>query len=254
MSESKHGSFDDFFYPGTQTLINKFDLKDANRLAEIERAITLVTTADAKRNPIAGAFDLSHMQAIHKKIFGEVYPWAGQVRDFGMMKQRIDGLVTEFARPSEIKSLNADLQAIMLETKKFKSIPPNEFAQKIAKVYQIANEMHPFREGNGRTQRVYLDYLANQAGYKLDFSRVEKDAWNYAASMAGQIHLGVSNDRLPGRTKELEKVFERVSVKKETINSYLMGRLGLTKTEKPKPLTLKELNPKVAEEKKAYRR
>ncbi len=248
--KTDQGDFDALFYAGTQTLINRFGEKDAGKLAKLERDFSALAALDARLKPVKGDFDLAHMQAIHTKIFSEVYPWAGQIRDYPIFKKRPDGLVTEFARPDEITKLDQRIKALMQETKNFTSLKPNEFPEKIARVYQIANEMHPFREGNGRTQRIYLDYLASQVGYKLDFKLVDKEAWNYAASMSGKVNLG--GDRIDGRTDELEKLFKHISkgVEKATANAYAQGRAAQT-TRRAGIMTLADLNPKLAAEKKA---
>ena len=49
------------------------------------------------------------------------------------------------------------------------------FISAIVDLYERTNELHPFREGNGRTQRVYLSQLARHAGYVIDFACVDPD-------------------------------------------------------------------------------
>ncbi|HYD60540.1 MAG TPA: Fic family protein [Noviherbaspirillum sp.] len=237
--------FDSLFYPGTQTLINFFGEKDPHKLAALERDYTMAAALDARLfNQIKGGFDLPHMQEIHKRLFGGIYPWAGQVRDFPLFKRRPDGLVTEFARPEEISGLNEQLREIMRETDKFKALNPEQFVNAISRVYQIANEMHAFREGNGRTHRFYLESLAEQAGYRLNFTKVDKEAWNYAASMSGRISLD-GDERLAGRIDELQRVFRHIAVPIEPMrsNAYLQGREGGNPVQNHAKLTLADLNP-----------
>ena len=241
--------FNALFYPNTQTLVNRFNEQDAQKLAVLERHLTAQTVLGLKANPVKGNFDLEHMQKIHQRVFGELYPWAGQVRDYELFKKRPDGLTSEFARPNEIAVLNERLKEIMRATNNFRDVKPTEFATKIAEVYQIANEMHPFREGNGRTQRLYLDQLAKEAGFKLAYSQVEHAAWNYAASMSGQLSLGSSGDRLPGRLDELNRVFSHISVPRSEMNSYMQGRTSLDRGNQREILRLADLNPKLAAEK-----
>lgn len=52
--------------------------------------------------------------------------------------------------------------------------------------YERTNELHPFREGNGRTQRVFLRQLAQSAGYELDFASVDPDALMIATIQSAQ--------------------------------------------------------------------
>jgi fido (protein-threonine AMPylation protein) len=244
--------FEALFYPGTRTLINRFDVRDPERLEVIERRLASFGAARLIKHPVKGNFDLAHMQEIHKKIFGGVYPWAGQVRDYPLLKRRPDGLVTEFARPNEITGLDRDLKAIMAETKNFTAVKPDEFAEKIARVYQIANDMHPFREGNGRTHRVFLDAVAAQAGRTLDFAKIDKEGWNYAASMSGTVNIG-NGTRIEGRTDELTKVFKHIAnqAAPQNTNPYTQGRNGEQAVGQVDVMKLADLNPKLAAEKRA---
>lgn len=249
MSTDKE-KFEALFYPGTQTLINRFGEKDPERLAKIERDISTLTATEIRKNPVQGNYDLAHMSAIHKRVFDPVYPWAGQVRDFTLSKRRPDGFVTVFAHPTELQKHNQELKDLMARTKNFTAVDQKDFPREMARAYQLVNEMHPFREGNGRVHRIYLDSLANNAGHKLDFSKIEKEAWNYAASMSGRIYS--SGEYFPGRTDELEKVFKHIAAPVTHANAYNKGRAGQS-AETKEVLTLKDLNPRLAEQKRNYR-
>jgi cell filamentation protein len=240
--------FESLFYPGTETLINRFGEKDPKRLAQIEREVSNLVSLSLRRNPINGDFDIKHLTEIHKRVFDPIYPWAGQVRDFTLTKLRPDGFVTVFAHPQEFPKLAHELKILMDETKKFTAIKPDEFPQKIAHAYQIINEMHTFREGNGRVHRLYLDALAKNAGYKLDFEKLTKDAWNYAASMSGRIYA--AEQYIPGRRDELEKVFKHIvaPANQSALSAYAKGRIGAAPGNNPM-MTLADLNPKLAAQK-----
>lgn len=235
-------SFEALFYPGTRTLINHFGIQDPEKLAQLERDHTAATTYDLLRvNPVKGKFDLDHMREIHQRLMGDVYPWAGTVRDFPLFKKRSDGFTTEFARPEEIPQFDKQLQAIMQATDSFSKIAAGKYVETMAKTYQLVNEMHPFREGNGRTQRIFLSYLAERAGYELRYKAVAPDAWNHAASMSARINLG-QGDLVPGRTTELEKVFAHISQPLKPMSVYQQGREGLSQSQS-QILTLQQLAP-----------
>lgn len=239
MSSDGKKEFEALFYPGTKTLINHFNERDPATLEKLERSMTSIADYALRQSPVPGKFDLEHMREIHRQLMGGVYPWAGQVRDFPLFKKRVDGFITEFARPEEIAGLDKRLQEIMERTQSFRGVPAGKFVEEIAKVYQTANEMHPFREGNGRTHRLYLRYLADQAGFKLNFATVSPDAWNHAASMSARINLG-DGQRVAGRTTELEKVFAHISAPLKA-NAYQQGREGMAT--KGRIMTLADLNP-----------
>lgn len=167
-------------------------------------------------NPLPGEHDLEHMQRLHKELFSKIYPWAGEVREFPLFKAGPDGLIRAFASPDEIYSINESLKKELKSTNHFKDLRDADtttFSVYMADVYQKMNEMHPFREGNGRTQRLVIEQLADNAGRKLNYGLVEAAAWNYAA--ANSTPLSLSQDqKLNGRTDELVKVFDRIAVPK----------------------------------------
>lgn len=242
MTPSGKENFEALFYPGTKTLINNFGIRDADQLAQVEKAVTAASSYDLlKLEPVKGRFDLAHMCEIHRRLMSIVYPWAGEVRDYPLFKKRDDGFTTEFARPDEIHLLDQQLQNIAKATEGYLKIPSGEYVATIAKTYQLANDMHPFREGNGRTHRIFLSYLAEKAGFALKYSAVAPDAWNYAASMSARINIGYG-ERILGSTKELEKVFSHISQPLRSLNAYQQGREGLSLNQSH-VLTLAQLSP-----------
>jgi cell filamentation protein len=75
-----------YFYPGTNVLINNLGIKDFTELKIAEQDITSLTIAYCRENPVKGSFDLKHLCRIHKEIFGDLYPFAGELRDVEMAK------------------------------------------------------------------------------------------------------------------------------------------------------------------------
>jgi cell filamentation protein len=71
---------DPYVYPGTNVLRNHFGIRDAAELAELEAAISAGRIAQLARRFIPGDYDTAHLQAVHRKIFGDIYPWAGEFR------------------------------------------------------------------------------------------------------------------------------------------------------------------------------
>ena len=71
-------------------LINKKGIKDEFELDRVERASSYMKALDLDRNPIKGKFDLKHLQDIHKHLFGDIYPFAGKIRDGYLQKGQQD--------------------------------------------------------------------------------------------------------------------------------------------------------------------
>ena len=174
---------DKAYYPGTDVLRNKFDIRDFAAARAAEYKFASVREIELRFNPIKGHFDFDHLKAIHKHIFQDVYDWAGQLRDIDFAKRSKDtGLVSRFI-PTIVMDLKVeDFNKFMAENKQLKGLTKPEFVKAITEVQTRLNELHPFREGNGRSTRAFLSQLANEAGYHLDLTKIDKERWNLASA------------------------------------------------------------------------
>lgn len=131
-----------------------------------------------------GNFDAAYLKAIHRHLFQDVYEWAGHTRDERVRLS--DGTIaTEpvlrkpegkpFLEGARIaKSLDGIFRRLADENY-LRGLPREEFAIRAADLMVDLNGVHPFREGNGRTQRVFMEELAREAGHTLDFSVVSRE-------------------------------------------------------------------------------
>ena len=154
---------DAYLYSGTDVLVNNFGIKDRKELSEIERAITGARIAEIDIHPILGCFDLDHLCAIHKALFEGVYPWAGKIRTRGFISKGN----SLFCAPEFIVSYSDDLLGKLNEDGYLKELCREDFIKKMAFYCAEINALHPFREGNGRAQRVFANQLARSAGWEL---------------------------------------------------------------------------------------
>ena len=161
-----------YCYANSRVLKNKFDIRDASKLAQVERDITGLKIVMLQQNPIKGVFDIKHLQKIHKYIFEDIYSWAGKLRE-GEFLVKDD---TIFCRGSFINQFAADIHSKLKGEHYLKGLSIEIFAERMAYYMGEINALHPFREGNGRTSRVYFAMLASKAGYDLDFSVLDKEA------------------------------------------------------------------------------
>lgn len=86
-------------YPGTTILINKFDIRDEEKLSEIESVISSARYAEWLNAPQATTFDFDHYKAIHRFVFSDLYEWAGEVRTVNISKKG-----TQFTPAENIES------------------------------------------------------------------------------------------------------------------------------------------------------
>jgi len=165
------GTFPPYTYPNSSVLLNRFDLQDARELETIERKITY-TQLGLLSLQVIGRFDVGHLKRIHYQLFHELYEWAGQFRNVDMGKDR-----TLFCRAA---FLDQEAHRILgrMATWAFQPISHAEqMAQRGGELLADLNMLHPFRDGNGRTQREFVRQWARFHGFRLDYQRLDADRY-----------------------------------------------------------------------------
>lgn len=167
--------WDSYFYPGTTTLINKFNIYDKDELAQKEAEVTFEKLVELYENPIKGNFDAEHLRNIHKYIFGDIYEWAGEYRYVNMRKTTgftdVENIPTFI--DGEFKLMNAEIGTIH---------SVHALAAFLAEYYVHLMAIHPFREGNGRSYREFLrEFILEKTKqlptgpYELDWTKFDGD-------------------------------------------------------------------------------
>ena len=158
---------DPYLYPGTNVLKNLRGLTDPKQLARFEARRTHRRIAELIDTLMPGRFDIAHLKAIHRYIFQDVYEWAGQFRTVNISKGgHLFGLA-DF--------LESSLQQVLLKLaaeNHLVGLDIDAFAGRAAYFLGELNAAHPFREGNGRTQREFLRELGLKAGHYIDWRAV----------------------------------------------------------------------------------
>jgi len=154
---------------------NLVGAKSFAQLQEREKLITDAKTRELKQNPIEGNFDYAHLKKIHRFLFEDVYVWAGMDRyEIGLRGTFRKGN-THFTPGNKLPSVATALFDALSKENYFKDLAKVEFTKSMASFMNGLNILHPFREGNGRTQRIFIEQLASNAGFALDLSKVSKD-------------------------------------------------------------------------------
>lgn len=192
---SRYDGSDHYVYPDTGTLINKAGIRDQDELDKFEADATAVRMLELIDQPIRGNFDLAHLQAIHQHLFQDVYDWAGELREVDISRGS-----SHFGNWALIGSyLDGELKKLQRENY-LRDCTPEHFVQRLAHYMSEINAAHPFREGNGRTQRAFSAQLADQAGYFIDFEPVDQEQM-YAVMIAS----------FNGNTKPLEELLDQLT-------------------------------------------
>ena len=167
-------------YPGTTCLVNKLGIQDELALAETEAAVVLGKASLLDQQPIPGVFDFDHYKRIHQFLFCDLYDWAGQIRTINLSKKG-----TAFVPAAEIESCAVACFKRLAEFSG-EGMSHRELAEEVADFYHTVNMLHPFREGNGRTQRIFFTQWIRSLGYEVDLSSVDPDAFMIATIYAAQ--------------------------------------------------------------------
>jgi cell filamentation protein len=155
---------DPYCYPDITVLRNIPDIRDADALAEFEA----VSTAQRADEPLPeGRLSIRHYRAIHHHLFQDVYAWAGKFRTVRLGK---DG--NAFCYPENIAREMQRLFADLRRQRHLKGLQPEAFAAAAAHFLATLNAIHPFREGNGRTQISFLTLLADRADHPVNLDRL----------------------------------------------------------------------------------
>ena len=179
---------DPYLYPGTDVLRNVPGLRDAEQLAAFEALNTAARVYELVQNPIAGGFDLKHLKAIHKHVFQDVFRWAGELRTTMLGKAEYFGRLPVWFTPPHLLEHEAErIFGWLYRADLLLGLSRVEFARQSAQLFAEVNALHPFREGNGRTQRLFVDALALQAGYELHFDVV---SWERMVQASIEAHRG----------------------------------------------------------------
>ncbi len=157
-------------YEGTTCLINKLNIRDEKILAEVEGRITFAKSSTLEKEPICSTFDFEHYKTIHKYLFNDLYDWAGQIRTVNLSKKG-----TLFANADEIERIADACFKRLADNNFFRDMDFNDFVENIVDFYCVTNILHPFREGNGRTQRIFIAQLIRFNGYDIDFNSIDTD-------------------------------------------------------------------------------
>ena len=189
-----------YCYPNSFVLKNKLNIKNQTELENAERAITSLKASQASLERIEGGFDFEHLKKIHKFLFGEIYDWAGNVRTVNISKG------SRFCSAEYIEPQINELFEKLKEEDYLRCCKSKEeLGKRLAYYLGEINVIHPFREGNGRTQRMFIEHLAYSAGYLLDFMKISSEDMLEASVRAFVCDYGLMEIII---TNALEKIKE----------------------------------------------
>lgn len=183
-----------YCYKDSDVLINKLNITDERNLYEAERDLVALRVAWLNEEPIKGYFDFKHLKFIHKFLFQDIYGWAGVIRNCNIAKQDL------FCLYEYIESFANDIFSRLKKEKYFIKYSYEVKLEKLALLFANINALHPFREGNGRSQREFIKELAKINGIDLNLTTVSENDMIVA-----------SHDSINGHYEKLFEIFKKNS-------------------------------------------
>jgi cell filamentation protein len=193
MSNNDAEDADPYIENATGVLRNILGIRDAATLVRFEADLTFARLVWLAENPLAGTYDLVHLQEFHRVLFADIYDWAGELRTVRLAR------TDSFCFPQFLESAGAVVFAAIYDDGFLRGLDRARFVDRLAYHLGEVNALHPFREGNGRTQRAFFAQLAIQAGWKIRWTRLDR-AENEVASRAS----------LQGDPKPLRALIDRL--------------------------------------------
>lgn len=156
-------------YFSRDPLKNRLGIDDPDVFRAAESRIVSEKIADILDEPVPDIFDFGLLKQIHKTLFEDIYDFAGKTRAVDIAKP---GSPVPFAHFRYIESEAERIFVALREGGYLRGRDTEAFVHAIAELSADLNALHPFREGNGRSIRLFLALLATSAGYLLDYSAV----------------------------------------------------------------------------------
>jgi cell filamentation protein len=166
MSNQYHYIDPDYTYTDSKTgvLRNLVNVTDFDTLILIESGAVTKRIAELQANPIK-IKNSSTLLDIHKYLFQDIYSWAGKVRTVEISKGG-----KPFFPLSHFRNAFMFIDSLIVEYRKTDRKDKALLAHKLAEILDNINYLHPFRDGNGRTQREFLRLLAKEKGLSLNLN------------------------------------------------------------------------------------
>ncbi|MCR2039727.1 Fic family protein [Campylobacter helveticus] len=177
---------------------NKVNATSLSDLEHKERILAQLAMQELSKNEIKGNFNYEHLKAIHQFIFKDIYTWAGKDRYEEKFFKALHKGDSQFCVGVLIPQESKRIFDGLMEKELLKTCKNDEqFIKELANFMADLNAMHPFCEGNGRTQRIFINQLAKNAGYELDLNLTPKE-----------IMLRASIEAMNHQNSSLEKIIK----------------------------------------------
>lgn len=158
-----------YFDNEKKVMKNKLSIEDEKLLEQVEHKIAMKKMVNLRKKPVALVTSSKRLLDIHKYIFGDIYEWAGKIRQVELSKGNTDFLPAS-AITLALTSIDESIGFIQGDLE----MPKAVFMEKLAALILDLNHIHPFREGNGRATRELIREIAHNHGYSFKIDTMAK--------------------------------------------------------------------------------
>ena len=196
---------------GSLVLSNKLNIRDAVELAQCE----LVLTCFRRQQGLPqGDYSWDHLQDIHHHLFQDVYSWAGEARTVDLKSST--GF--DYASPAKISQAMEVIFAELKQDNYLLGATEEEFFNKASYYYSRMNSVHPFRTGNGRVIRTFIESLAMNNGLEFNWKNINRRQWHEASVNAVKGDRSMMTECFKAVTQEMtfgkkDEAAQKVTVK-----------------------------------------
>lgn len=145
-------------------------ITEEETLQEVERQITEIAASEMEFVP--PPYDLAQLRQIHYQLFLDLYEWAGEIRSIDLSKGN-----TRFCHAARIEPEANKIFRSLAQLNWLEGLGREALVPKAAEFYGELNMLHPFREGNGRAQRLLFEHMIINAGFEISWGGIDRDEW-----------------------------------------------------------------------------
>lgn len=214
---------DSYLWPGQRCMANTLGIHNEIELDEAVNKYAATRMPDLMAEAIPERFDADYLRHIHKTLFQDCYDWAGEYRQCPM------GRNMDYADPESIPRRVSEFCESFRRDVLVPVLPERELADTLALKWAALNAIHPFRDGNGRSQTMFFTAACRSIGYDLSFSLQDRKNLRAARDSASEGRAGLLAGMIARSLQPIEG-FERKPPEPEvkarpSALSRLMGAL-----------------------------
>jgi cell filamentation protein len=203
------------------TLKNKLGIAEAEELARAEDQLVTIRQAIVARHGVRSPFTVQTLRTLHFELFQDIYDWAGDFRACNLKKETVigSGEYSEFATFPTIEARCAALLTDLSGKSFLNGLGDFTFCDLAADAFARLNSIHPFREGNGRVQRLFFTLLARNADRDLAFDVITHER---------MVDVSVRSHR--GDLQSMKRLFQEMAISDRRL--AIRRLIGFLKREK----------------------